>query len=174
MQAEAQAIRWAVDNGARVVNMSLGGLRDPRDPSRDTFSAVEAEAIAYAIEARRGRRRRGRELRPGAAAAVAFASYPAALPHVLGVSALARSGSSPSFSNRDAVYNDVAAPGEDIVSTFPRSLTAERPGVRRAGLHAVRLGRLPPGRGDVVRRAAGERGSREPARRCGRCCGPSR
>ena len=55
-----------------------------------------------------------------------FASYPAALPHVLGVSALTRGGASPAFSNRDAVYNDVAAPGEDIVSTFPRSLTATR------------------------------------------------
>jgi hypothetical protein len=46
---------------------------------------------------------------------------------VLGVSALTRSGGSPAFSNRDAVYNDVAAPGEDIFSTFPRSLTADRP-----------------------------------------------
>jgi subtilisin family serine protease len=55
-----------------------------------------------------------------------FASYPAALPHVLGVSALTRGGASPAFSNRDAVYNDVAAPGEDILSTFPRSLTGER------------------------------------------------
>ena len=31
------------------------------------------------------------------------------------------------FSNRDAVYNDVAAPGEDVVSKFPRKLTADRP-----------------------------------------------
>jgi hypothetical protein len=42
------------------------------------------------------------------------------------VSALTRSGASPAFSNRDAVYNDVAAPGEDIFSTFPRRLTAQR------------------------------------------------
>jgi hypothetical protein len=53
-----------------------------------------------------------------------YASYPAALPHVLGVSALARDGSAPPFSNRDAVFNDVAAPGQEIVSTFPRRLTA--------------------------------------------------
>ena len=46
---------------------------------------------------------------------------------MLGVSALARNGTSPAFSNRDAVYNDVAAPGEDIFSTFPRRLTADRP-----------------------------------------------
>jgi hypothetical protein len=126
VQAEWKAIRWAVDNGARIVNISLGGLRDPRNPERDTFSRLEQEAIAYAV-------------RKGAVVVAAvgnadqapdspwrFASYPAALPHVLGVSALTRSGASPSFSNRDAVYNDVAAPGEDIFSTFPRALTSER------------------------------------------------
>ena len=126
VQAEARAIHWAVDNGARVVNISLGGLRDPRNPSRDTYSRLEQEAIAYAV-------------RKGAVIVAAvgnadqapstpwrFASYPAALPHVLGVSALTRNGASPAFSNRDAVYNDVAAPGEDILSTFPRSLTAAR------------------------------------------------
>jgi hypothetical protein len=126
--AEARAIRWAVDNGARVLNISLGGLRDPRNPSRDTFSKLEQEAIAYAV---------GRGAVVVAAVGNAdqsphtpwrFASYPAALPHVLGVSALTRGGASPTFSNRDAVYNDVAAPGEDILSTFPRSITAERPG----------------------------------------------
>ena len=40
-----------------------------------------------------------------------YASYPAALPHVIGVSALTRSGNVPDFSNRDAIYNDLAAPG---------------------------------------------------------------
>ncbi len=127
VQAEARAIRWAVDNGARVVNVSLGGLRDPRNPSRDTYSRLEQEAVGYAVK-------------HGAVVVAAvgnadqaprtpwrFASYPAALPHVLGVSALSHSGASPAFSNRDAVYNDVAAPGEDILSTFPRSITADRP-----------------------------------------------
>ncbi len=108
------------------MNVSLGGLRDPRNPGRDTYSRLEQEAIAYAVK-------RGAVV----VAAVGnsdqaprtpwrFASYPAALPHVLGVSALTRGGASPAFSNRDAVYNDVAAPGEDILSTFPRSLTGER------------------------------------------------
>lgn len=126
VQAEARAIHWAVDQGARVVNVSLGGLRDPRNPARDTYSRLEQDAIDYAVS-------RGAVV----VAAVGnsdqaprtpwrFASYPAALPHVLGVSALTRTGASPAFSNRDAVYNDVAAPGEDILSTFPRTLTAGR------------------------------------------------
>jgi subtilisin family serine protease len=126
LEAEAEAIRWSVQNGARVINLSLGGLRDPRDPDRDTYSALEAAAMRYAYT-------RGAVL----VAAVGngdqaptspwpYASYPAALPHVLGVSALARDGSIPTFSNRDPIYNDLSAPGDDIVSTFPRALTAAR------------------------------------------------
>jgi hypothetical protein len=133
VEAEAKAIRWAVAQGARVINMSLGGLRDPTDPSRDTYSPLEADAIAYAtsqnvvVVAAVGNSDQAPE-QPWR-----FASYPAALPHVLGVSALARDGNAPPYSNRDAIYNDVAAPGQDLLSTFPRSLTATRPGCAEQG-----------------------------------------
>jgi hypothetical protein len=127
LEAEASAIRWSVQSGARVINMSLGGLRDPRSPERDTYSSLEAAAVRYAYT-------HGAVL----VAAVGnadqapttpwpYASYPSALPHVVGVGALARDGSVPAFSNRDPIYNDLSAPGEDVVSTFPRSLTAARP-----------------------------------------------
>jgi hypothetical protein len=57
-----------------------------------------------------------------------FADYPAALPHVLGVSALRQNGSVPDYSNRDKVFVDIAAPGDAIVSTVPRNLVdATRP-----------------------------------------------
>jgi subtilisin family serine protease len=46
---------------------------------------------------------------------------------VLGVSALSRSGGSPGFSNRDPQFNDIAAPGEEILSTFPLALTGAFP-----------------------------------------------
>ena len=124
IEAEAKAIRWAVRNGARVINMSLGGLRDPRNAALDSFSPLEAAAIGYAIEqdvvvvaAVGNGDSAPRQPWP-------YATYPAALPHVLGVSALARNGSSPAFSNRDKIYNDIAAPGQGIVSTLPRTLTA--------------------------------------------------
>ncbi|HSC49702.1 MAG TPA: S8 family serine peptidase [Gaiellaceae bacterium] len=122
-KAEAAAIRWAVRMRARVINLSLGSTRDPGDPSVDGYSAVEKQAIEFAV-------RRGVLV----VAAVGngddaptkpwpYASYPAAFPHVLGVAAYGRSGNVPTFSNRDKQYVDLAAPGMDIFSLFPRNLT---------------------------------------------------
>jgi subtilisin family serine protease len=110
-----------------VINLSLGGVRDPVHPNRDTYSTLEAQAVAYAYA-------KGALL----VAAVGngdeafsqpwpYASYPAALPHVIGVSALTRTGNVPDYSNRDLVYNDISAPGSGIFSTFPLNLTAQRP-----------------------------------------------
>jgi len=123
-RAEARAIRWAAQEGARVINLSLGSTRDPSDPSVDGFSLVEQSAIEYAV-------------RHGALIVAAagngndapqkpwpYASYPAAFPHVLGVGAYGRLGGVPSFSNRDDRLVDLAAPGMDIFSLFPRPLTA--------------------------------------------------
>ena len=127
LDAEAAAIRWAADSGAQVINLSLGGVRDPLHPNQDTYSALEASAVAYAYS-------KGALL----VAAVGngdeaptqpwqFASYPAALPHVIGVSALTHSGNVPDYSNRDAIFNDISAPGSGLFSTFPLALTAQRP-----------------------------------------------
>ena len=127
LEAEANAIRWAVDQGARVINLSLGGLRDPKNPSRDTYSPLEAAAVDYAaangvvVVAAVGNSDEA-PIEPWP-----YASYPAALPHVVGVSSLTQSGNVSSFSDRDLVYNDIAAPGEDIISTLPRAMTKETP-----------------------------------------------
>jgi len=128
LEGEVAAIRWAVDNGARVINLSLGGVRDPLNPKLDTYSPLEQAAVEYAYS-------------KGAVVVAAvgngpqspatpwkFAHYPAALPHVIGVSAVRQDGSVPDYSNRDAVYNDLAAPGAAIFSTIPRGLTDQTAG----------------------------------------------
>ena len=125
--AEARAIRWAVDQHARVINMSLGGVRDPLHRRRDTYSQAEADAIAYAVAHNVVIVAAVGNGDQSPAEPWQFASYPAALPHVLGVSAYGQNGVVPDFSNRDPVLNDISAPGEGILSTFPRALTAERP-----------------------------------------------
>ncbi|HJU37421.1 MAG TPA: S8 family serine peptidase [Gaiellaceae bacterium] len=133
IQAEAAAIRWAVKQGARVVNLSFGAVRDPANPALDTYSKVEAQAVAYAV-------------RKGAVVVAAvgngdeayttpwpYASWPAALPHVIGVGALTRSGGVPDFSDEDPTFVDLAAPGVGIFSTFPTALTAQQTGCAPQG-----------------------------------------
>jgi subtilisin family serine protease len=122
-KAEARAIRWAVRQRARVINLSFGSIRDPVNGVNDGYSSAERRAVEFAV-------RRGALV----VAAVGngndaptkpwpYASYPAAFPHVLGVSAYGKSGRVPMFSNRDGQYVDLSAPGMDMVSLFPRSLT---------------------------------------------------
>ena len=139
LEAEAKAIRWAVDRGARVINLSLGGLRDPRDPSRDQYSALEQAAIEYA--------------RSNGAVVVAaagncdlpgecpypYASYPAALSHVVGVGALNPTAGVPTFSNRDPRYVDLGAPGRADRVDVP--VRAHLPDLRASRLLALRVER---------------------------------
>ena len=123
VEAEAKAIRWAVLNDAQVINLSLGGLRDPRDPDRDTFSPLEAAAVAYAygkgvvVVAAVGNAERG-AIQPWP-----YASYPAALPHVLGVSAPLATAPSPC--SRTATRSTTTSRRRaGIVSTMPLEMTA--------------------------------------------------
>jgi thermitase len=59
LAGEVQAIHWAADNGARVINLSLGGVRDPLDRSLDTYSPLSGTG-----RSRRPRRGASRTTRP--------------------------------------------------------------------------------------------------------------
>jgi thermitase len=97
----ASAITWAADNGAQVINMSLGG---------PFTSSTLRNAVAYAI---------GRGVTVVAAAGndnTSNPTYPAAYPDVIGISATTQSDGRASFSNY-GTYIDVAAPGVGIMSS---------------------------------------------------------
>ena len=124
-RAEARAIRWAVKLGAQVINVSLGGLRDPQDPFFTGYSKVEQQAVDDAVAngvlvvAAVGNNKYA-PVKPWK-----YASYPAALPHVLGVGSYGKDGDVSTFSNQDPVFVDLVAPGEEMFSTFPRPLTSK-------------------------------------------------
>ncbi|WP_053216172.1 S8 family peptidase [Guptibacillus hwajinpoensis] len=100
----AQGVIYATDNGAKVINMSLGGT---------LFSTTLQNAVQYA--------------KNNGVLIVAAAGnndsntlfYPAAYPECLSVAALNRDDTKAPFSNYGSSWVDVAAPGIDILSTLP-------------------------------------------------------
>ena len=115
--------------------MSLGGLRDPLDPDRDSFSQLEADAVAYAVRERRcssSQRSETTTRRPRARGPTP--AIRRRLPHVLGVSALARDRRR-SLSSRTETGSTTtsSAPGEQILSIFPRPLTSRFPACAEQG-----------------------------------------
>jgi subtilisin family serine protease len=100
----AAGIRFAVDRGARIISMSLGGPEDTR---------VMREAIAYARE-------RGVLVVAASGNGQAegnLPSYPAAYPSVLAVSATGRDDGLTAFSTTGD-FVDIAAPGAGVWSTL--------------------------------------------------------
>jgi thermitase len=99
----ARGIRWATDNGAHVINMSLGG--------EGACPPVLRDAINYAY---------GRNVVVVAAAgndASGVAHSPASCPNTLAVASTNTSDTISYFSNYGASWVDVAAPGSSILST---------------------------------------------------------
>ncbi len=115
----AEAIRYAVANGADVINMSFGGYGHSflvEEALQDAFGSCVLVASA------------GNDGIPTSDAPEAFLqkadTYPAGYSYVLGVMASDQSGQLASFSNWDYYNNlnaeyEIVAPGVDIYSTLP-------------------------------------------------------
>ena len=98
----AAGIIYAADNGARIINLSLGGSQD---------SQTLRDAVDYA-------RGRGALVIAATGNTGSAVLYPAAYAPVLAVAATDSNDQSASFSNYGSQV-DVAAPGVDIYSTWP-------------------------------------------------------
>ncbi|KNZ70036.1 peptidase S8 and S53 subtilisin kexin sedolisin [Thermincola ferriacetica] len=99
----ADAIYWAVDHGARVINLSLGGYG---------YSFTLQNAVNYALN---------KNVVVVAAAgndSTDIPTYPAAYEGVIGVAATDEYDSDAVFSNFGS-YIDISAPGTNIYSTVP-------------------------------------------------------
>lgn len=97
-----EGIIWAVDHGAHVINLSLGG-----DDSNLIRSAVEyALASGTVVVAAAGNE------------ATDTPSYPAALDGVLSVAAIGSDGKPAGYSNYGSTI-DLQAPGDQILSSVP-------------------------------------------------------
>jgi serine protease len=99
----AQALVWAVDQGAQVINLSFGG---------PAYSQLLHEAVNYALE----RYRVVVAAAGNQGSVVRF--YPAALPGVVAVGAVDGQGQPAWFSNRGS-WVKVWAPGVRIYSALP-------------------------------------------------------
>jgi subtilisin family serine protease len=101
------AIYYAVDRGAKVINMSLAS--DSREVKRAIQYATNRGVICVAAAGNDGKR---------------TLVFPAALSRVLGVASTTLDDVRAPFSNYGAQLVSVAAPGEDILTTYPGGLYA--------------------------------------------------
>ncbi|MFG2005926.1 S8 family serine peptidase [Spirillospora sp. NPDC048911] len=108
----ARGIRYAVDNGADVVNLSLG---------RSAATKAEREAVAYALSknvvvvAAAGNAGATEKARRTGHAPF---SYPASFPGVISVAAVDKDGAHAGFSNRNSSVV-ISAPGVRVIGAGP-------------------------------------------------------
>ena len=124
----AQAIIWAVDNGAQVINTSIGG---------SSGSSALLQAINYAqandvvLVASGGNE--GLKGNPP--------SWPAAYDWPIAAASITETGERSSFSTQGS-YIDVAAPGSSIISTITLNRYAYMSGTSMAAPHVTALAAL--------------------------------
>jgi membrane-anchored mycosin MYCP len=116
-----EAVRWAVDNGARVINISLGSTT-PQWPQSWDAAFLYAEQKDVVIVAAAGNRIGG-NLQVGA---------PATIPGVLTVAGLDRKGAASVDSSSQGISIGVAAPAENLLGGLPGGGYAEWAGTSGA------------------------------------------
>jgi thermitase len=99
----ADGINWAVANGAKVINMSLG-VRASRTLETAVNNAWNKGAVLVAAAGNGGNQTK---------------IYPGAYPNVIAVGATDNKDAKASFSTYGSSWVDVAAPGANVYSTFP-------------------------------------------------------
>jgi membrane-anchored mycosin MYCP len=116
-----EAVRWAVDNGAKVINISLGST-SPEWPQSWDAAFLYAEQKDVVIVAAAGNRVGG-NVQVGA---------PATIPGVLTVAGLDRSGNASTDSSSQGISIGVAAPAEKLAGGLPGGSYAEWAGTSGA------------------------------------------
>jgi membrane-anchored mycosin MYCP len=116
-----EAVRWAVDNGAGVINISLGST-SPEWPQSWDAAFLYAEQKDVVIVAAAGNRVGG-NVQVGA---------PATIPGVLTVAGLDRNGRASTDSSSQGISIGVAAPAENLVGGLPAGGYAEWAGTSGA------------------------------------------
>ena len=145
--AIAEGITYAVDHGARVIDLPLdpgtAGLTGQGDPAAAGGSQAEQAAVAYAL------RKNVVLVAPAGddALGAGLVNYPAAYPGVIAVGAVARDGQLAPFSSRHS-YVSLTAPGVGLMAAAPPggyariSSTSTSSGIV-AGVAALILSRYP-------------------------------
>ena len=145
--AIAEGITYAVDHGARVIDLPLdpgtAGLTGQGDPAAAGGSRAEQAAVTYAL------RKNVVLVAPAGDDALGpgLVNYPAAYPGVIAVGAVARDGQLAPFSSRHS-YVSLTAPGVSLMAAAPPddyariSSTSTSSGIV-AGVAALILSRYP-------------------------------
>lgn len=112
----AQGIRYAADQGAQVINLSLGGAIGSKTLQDAVNYAWNKGSVVVAAAGNSG---------------VALPSYPAYYSNAIAVAATDQNDQKASFSNF-GTWVDIAAPGVDIYSTTPNNQYASFSGTSMA------------------------------------------
>lgn len=104
-------IEWAIDHGADVINLSLGGIAPIGSLSSTVYDAAIADAVAAGVTV----------VASAGNSGDASYNWPASAPGVISVASVGMASIRSAFSTRNDRV-DIAAPGEGILSAQPAAL----------------------------------------------------